>query len=429
MAARAAAAVEGSQPFHMLMQLYYGRLFPSKLLYRWLAYGHDGKASACDASFFKRREFCFTLDGDIFVRYRSFQDAKELAAALRDRVPSKIDLGPVYTQDPSKRAAYKSDTAARGFAPVQRELVFDIDLTDYDDVRTTSSGAAMSARCWVLMHAAIQVLDRGLREDFGFEHILWVYSGRRGIHCWVCDERARLLSDTQRGAIANYFAVYKGQEKGLPRLGLTQTNHPSVERAYGILQQLWPQILLEQELLTNDRTRALMLRFLPDPAAAAELERKWARGAADAGTDANVERWQDLEAKVRERRKETAWRRVLPNIVFAFAYPRLDIEVSKKMNHLLKAPFCVHPKTGKVCVPIDPSQSEAFDPEGVPTLSGLIANLNERRKVEGQDDVDRTDLAPYLRYFERRFLGPLEADARAALLAEARGEAAHSLEW
>jgi DNA primase small subunit len=77
--------------------------------------------------------------------------------ALKDRGPSKIDIGPVYSQDPEKRAAYASNTVASGFKPVERELVFDIDLTDYDDVRNSSSGAAMSRECWSLMHVAIQV--------------------------------------------------------------------------------------------------------------------------------------------------------------------------------------------------------------------------------------------------------------------------------
>ncbi len=39
---------------------------------------------------------------------------------------------------------------------------------------------------------------------------------------------------------------------------------------------------------------------------------------------------------------------------------------------MLKSPFVVHPKTGRVCIPIDPRDAENFDPFQVPTIKDLL---------------------------------------------------------
>lgn len=51
----------------------------------------------------------------------------------------------------------------------------------------------------------------------------------------------------------------------------------------------------------------------------------------------------------------------------------------------LQAPFCVHPKTGKVCVPIDPAAAWDFDPETVPTVQQLVKELADQQQAAGTD--------------------------------------------
>ena len=47
-------------------------------------------------SLFVNREFSFTLESDVYMRYQSFADADALKEEIIRLVPVKIDIGAVY---------------------------------------------------------------------------------------------------------------------------------------------------------------------------------------------------------------------------------------------------------------------------------------------------------------------------------------------
>ncbi|GLJ37457.1 hypothetical protein SUGI_0760980 [Cryptomeria japonica] len=98
------------------------------------------------------------------------------------------------------------------------------------------------------------------------------------------------------------------------------------------------------------------------------------------------------------------------------------MEVSKHMNHLLKAPFCIHPKTGCVYVPINPDDCENFDPTSVPTLSHLLQELNTGGVLASGGSFnsdgknwERTSIAKSVYLFRSVFLQPFLKSCRAEL--------------
>ena len=68
-----------------------------------------------------------------------------------------VTLLPRRGSQPAAPASLAAAGSGQGFAPVERELVFDIDLTDYDDVRTCGKEGHICGKCWPLMAAAIKV--------------------------------------------------------------------------------------------------------------------------------------------------------------------------------------------------------------------------------------------------------------------------------
>lgn len=108
----------------------------------------------------------------------------------------------------------KKTARAGAMKPLLREFVVDIDMTDYDSIRTCCSDASICRRCWSFISAAVEVLDYSIREQFGYEHLLWVYSGRRGIHLWISDREAMELTDPQRKAMVDWLTVIRKSDQG-----------------------------------------------------------------------------------------------------------------------------------------------------------------------------------------------------------------------
>ena len=62
--------------------------------------------------------------------------------------------------------------------------------------------------------------------------------------------------------------------------------------------------------------------------------------------------------------------------VLSYVWPRLDANVSKQRNHLSKSVFSVHPKTGRVCVPLI-GLRHAFLPRECPHVRDLADGVEE----------------------------------------------------
>nr|XP_025044496.1 DNA primase small subunit [Pelodiscus sinensis] len=331
-------------------------------------------------NYFQRREFSFTLRDDIYVRYQSFNSPQELEKEMQKMNPYKIDVGAVYSHRPSQR-----NTVHMGaFQAQEKELVFDIDMTDYDDVRRCCSSAEICSKCWTLMTIAIRIIDRALVEDFGVKHRLWVYSGRRGVHCWVCDDSIRKWSSALRSAAVEYLTLVKGGSESVKKVNLADSIHPFISSQRSVC------------LPCGSPVRESLLREFPKKRD-------------------SVQRWELLKTKMDKHRASskkachTEW-----EIMLQYCFPRLDINVSRGVGHLLKSPFSVHPKTGRVSVPIDLQCLDQFDPFAVPTISGLCSELDAANEEDGEKeneaepgakrrtrDYKKTSLAPYVRVFEQ----------------------------
>jgi len=371
---------------------YYDTLFPCREILEFVsrAWTHDDENPHNRA---ENREFALdinTNDGDqIFKRYIGAENPKSLRQELEKSDVKAVHLGGRWNV--SVKWAKKNPSALT----TGRELVFDLDLQDYSWLNVSKDEVNACDRAFKIVGFGIDLLRDMLHKTFGFKIFLAVYSGRRGAHLYVLDETAFVLTDEQRAAIASFFCANsrKGAQLSLDLIGILDS--PNFD---GLFQRCFDFIYTE--LCTADffgfMDSEIFTDFVLDEMGLGEREQKQESSEFSTNAERNALRAtlrRETQARHRlevlmkwsiatsEKHASLQWIfKAFQNFVVSAIFPRIDIEVSKKQNHLLKAPYSAHAKTGRVAIPII-GLAQAFDPSTCPLVCNLEDDSKPDRKI------------------------------------------------
>lgn len=329
---------------------YYTEFFPLATIREWIQYKVDGVAQEP----LSRRECAFWFDAERFSRWSTIDRMNDLIGSVQTSPPERMEIGPVYDHDLSERRT-------ANLLPEHRELVFDIDADDFKSIKCCCGDSEICPKCWPYMSCALDCLTKALAENFGFHCVLPVFSGRRGIHIWVCDERARALTGHVRECIVKYLNI----REIVCSPSFVAKKCPLAESMLGLCEKYFVQIAEEQHIFTCEPILVIVKGLVGE---------KWLEAIKEKlrrVSGSMEQKWESIkEMKLASPKfKDTE---AYYKLVFSFSFPALDANVTTSMNHLLKSPFSYHPKSGFISVPIPKAKRSVFPRDWVPSLSALV---------------------------------------------------------
>ena len=219
------------------------------------------------------------------------------------------------------------------------------------------------------------------------------------------------MTNEMRSAVVQYCNLGVGNELS-GKMTLSHPLHPRLKKVYKYLVKQFEEIIIrDHNLLTIETHETNFIKYLPDYESQQRVQSKWK---SMPGSDSE-EKWRVYQeeyqawAENKKRENQRAKKNHRPDysleaLVFTYLYPRIDANVSTGINHLLKSPWCIHPKTGKICVPVNAKRPDDFVVHEVPTLTMVInelgsAGASDMAKEDG-DSLTPDCLRPYMETFK-----------------------------
>lgn len=292
------------------------------------------------------------------------------------------------------------------FLRAQKELVFDMDITDFYRFCECRGVKRLCPVCWFHIQGASLLLQYLLEEVMGYEraHCLWVFSGGKGVHCFVNESRAMNLSDKERSQLHKRLSIVMGDDARL--IAFITTLVKNAPQYVDSLNQFFLDVLREHDLfalpafeerpgieesfelfcLRHLRARHITLYYqVKDAWDKEELSpspKKARLGIPETsvggGENISVRKWKILQQL--ETLYQSAYR---PSLFLSVSlmYPRID-PGPFNMVHQIKLPFSVHATTHNIALPLTQEMIMRMDiKRDVLTLEALCGYFKAHKTV------------------------------------------------
>ncbi|MHA2402763.1 MAG: DNA primase catalytic subunit PriS [Candidatus Kariarchaeaceae archaeon] len=287
---------------------------------------------------FPTREMGFERLDSGFTRNKSFREPDHLKEYMTTFPIAGAYIGSLYKDRLLPADRYNEAITIHNSEWMGRELIFDLDLDEYDPVRQCDcTGRSVCEICWGLMQEAAEVMDETLQIDFGFQKRVWVYTGGRGYHCWILDQNTFTLDQDQRSAIIGYMQLIH-DPKGLQKIDAIG-NHTEIltKRIYQMLGRKFiledsKQVLIEEAGFTENSLQKARVAL----------------------KSSNLIR--DIISAIPKNKEEIFLKSVIKR-----HYPRIDHKVTIDVRRLIRMPGSVHIRTKNICEYID--DPTTFNPD------------------------------------------------------------------
>ena len=312
-----------------------------------------------------------TLEDGSNERMITPPEFKGSAYEIKKKIPPKIDI---------RNDGYGNSIH---FCGEKKELVFDIDLCDYDeyDIRHCDcrNKKILCDICWLLIEGVVEVLSYFMKDILGYKSLMWVFSGGKGIHCWINDQQALSLSEQERKNIIKLVTM-NDDKTMLNRL--TEPLNPLMKRLYdNRLEKLFIEEGLKKRDILNNKgfiDRIFKMLDMINTNLKSFLSKEWY---SIDGTISSIDKWSKLVAIITNT-KQRQQKQVNPCvfIVFRLLYPILDEQVTSSLSHLIKSPFSINSSSTRISIPLVENDIKTLKIEQLPTLQGFI-------KDNGKNDL------------------------------------------